>query len=318
MKYIIIISGSLLLLAIVLTILLYSILKVKNQKKPLKKVTNEPFFINEEHNKEKWWVSKDGNFEKKWMEVQDYDFSIKYFNYEENFSKGFLNSKFIRTKIFLSDIMDIKSAKKTIEKLEFYSNCLENIWWNKYKILLTTSFNEIPKITQAPEYFFYKYYFKFISKLRNIMISYLTEYIIPNVIITELKQDKYKKFNINIANDPKSNILFAFEQVAQEADDYSEIIHEEFNKELKQKGPEWKIDYSTNKDPLSLFLPEEIIKKNMMRNKILNLSKKYNIPFKGNIQETVDKLEKHLNSVEQDKINSIKQLVITFKEQNNA
>ncbi|QHX36558.1 hypothetical protein [Spiroplasma sp. BIUS-1] len=293
------------------------VFRFKKPKKVLKQVTNQPFFINEEHNKEKWWISKDGSFEKKWMEVQDYDFKIRYFDYEENFSEGFLNSKFVRTKIFLYEIMDIKTVNKTIDRIKLYTTCLENIWWKKYKILLTTSFNEMPQITQAPVYFFYKYYLKFISKLRKIMVSYLCEYIIPNVIITELSQDKYKKYKINISNDPKKNILFAFEQVAQEADDYSTLIHEEFNKELREKGPEWSVDYSS-KDALTLFLPEEIVKKNMLRKKIVLLSKKYKIPFNGNIEEGVKNLETYLNSVEQDKINSIKQLVTTYKEEVNG
>ncbi|WP_338985505.1 hypothetical protein [Spiroplasma endosymbiont of Diplazon laetatorius] len=318
MYYAIGVAVFIVLLAITLTVTICIVLKIKKPKKILKQVTNQPFFINQEHNKEKWFVSKDGTFEKKWMEVQDYDFKIRYFDYEENFSKGFLNSKFIRTKIFLYEIMDIKSVNKTIERIQLYTTCLENIWWNKYKILLTTSFNEMPQITQAPEYFFYKYYFKFISKLRKIMISYLCDYIIPNVIITELNQEKYKKYKINISNDPKKNILFAFEQVAQEADDLSNQIHEEFNIELSQKGSEWKIDYSTKKDPLSLFLPEEIVKKNMLRKKIVTLSKKYKIPFNGNIEETVQNLQIYLNSVEQDKINSIKQLVTNFNDELNV
>ncbi|AUM62550.1 hypothetical protein [Spiroplasma monobiae] len=315
MYYAIGVSAFILFIAITLIIAISVVIKVKKPKKVLKQITSHTYFTNETHGKEKWWVSKDGNFEKKWMEVQDYDFKIRYFDYEENFSEGFLNSKFVRTKIFLYDLMDINAVNKTIDRIKLYANCLENIWWKKYKILLTTSFNEMPQITQAPEYFFYKYYFKLISKLRKVMSTYLCEYIIPNVIITELSQDKYKKYKINISNDPKKNILFAFEQVSQEADDFSNEIHEEFNKELAQKGPEWKVDYSTKNDPLSLFLPEEIVRKNMLRKKIVVLSKKYKIPFNGNVEETVKKLEIYLNSVEQDKINSIKQLVSSFKEE---
>ncbi|AGR41009.1 hypothetical protein [Spiroplasma taiwanense] len=115
----------------ILISILFTILKVffsKKNKKTVKQITEKNYFINESHKNEKWWVFTSGFFEKKWFKSQNHIFKIKYFNYSENFSKGFLNSSFIETKKILKKFINRKEIKNLIQDLKIYINCLENIW----------------------------------------------------------------------------------------------------------------------------------------------------------------------------------------------
>ncbi|QGS51797.1 hypothetical protein [Spiroplasma tabanidicola] len=235
--------------------------KNKRKVKTVEEIINEPFFVNEEHKKENWWISKDGSFEKKWLLKQDFDYKVDFFEYYENFSNGFFSSKFIRTKYVLVELMDLKSINKTVDRLNSYSNCLENIWWKKYKPLFEKQFKEVYSITSAPVYFFYKYYFKFVYDLKNVLAHYMTTIIIPNTIFSELKAKHLKSLEINKNVDYQKNINFAFEQVKIIAELLENKIKEEFKKELITKGKEWKFDYNEENAFKFIFEEDSFIKR---------------------------------------------------------
>ncbi|AHI52724.1 hypothetical protein [Spiroplasma culicicola] len=308
------IIGGAILIVILLTSILYSQIKAKNKDKHIEQITREPYFVNEKHTKEKWWVSKDGLLEKNWMKGQDYDFKVSIFNYYENFSEGFFNSKFVRTKSFLLQIMDVKSVNRTIERLKIHAGCLENIWWRKYKILMNSSFNDMPKVTKAPEYFFYKYYFEFIYQLRKIMSDYLTNHIIPNTIFLELKPIYYKQYGIKKVDDPQKNIVFAFNQVSQDANALSDRLHSEFTLELAAKGAQWTVDYKSTNDLLIMLQPDHYIQKLFLKDKIWKLTKKYKLPATGDLDEAIQNLENHIKSIEENNVNQVREYIDRYQE----
>ncbi|QEH61708.1 hypothetical protein SCHIN_v1c05110 [Spiroplasma chinense] len=305
-------------LVLTFTILFYLVLKGKKKEKNIEQITREPYFVNEKHTKENWWVSKDGVLEKNWMKGQDYDFKVAVFDYYENFSEGFFNSKFVRTKSFLLKIMDVKSVNRTIERLKIHAGCLENIWWRKYKILMTTSFKEMPLVTKSPEYFFYKYYFQFIYELRNVLADYLVNHIIPNTIFLELKPIYYKQYGIQKVDDPQKNIVFAFNQVSQEAEVLVERMQSEFNEELNEKGKDWIIDYKTKSDLLVMLQPDQYIQKLFLKEKIWKMTKKFKLPLTDDLDEAIRNLEEHIKKIEEDKINQVREYIDRYQELKGA
>ncbi|AUB31439.1 hypothetical protein [Spiroplasma floricola] len=314
MYYIFTVLGSLFLLWLIIVLVILKFLKI-NKTKKIREDKNHFFYISKSHIKGKWWASNDGKLEKKWMEIQECDFEITNFDYKENFSKSFLNSNFKKTRLFLYKKISKKLENKVIKKIKFYTNCLENIWFKKYKIMFTNLFNEISGITEAPEYFFYKYYFRFISEIRNKMIEKLCQIIIPSIIANNLTDENIKKEPTS--NEYEKNIFITLEKISLFAEEFWNLMNKKRKEEIKEKGHDWKVNYSSKNDFLNSFLPKEMIKKKMLRENIIILAKKYKIPFDGNVIETIKLLEKYSNSVEKDVINSIKLLIFAYIDEIN-
>ncbi|QBQ07566.1 hypothetical protein SGLAD_v1c03670 [Spiroplasma gladiatoris] len=264
------------------------LIKKNNNKKIVKQITKIPYFTNEGHGKEKWWVSNKGELEKKGIKSQDFNYKIAFFNYYENFSKDFFNSKYVRTKSYLIKFLDIKSTNKTIAKLKLYTKCLENIWWKKYRIFMKESLEEIPTLTSSPAYFFYKYYFMFLQELRKTLAFYLTNHIIPNTIFLELKTIHFEKFGIRKVSDPKKNIAFAFMQVVKESETLIDRLSKQFFDELENKGKDWSIDYKNNHEIKNVFKENDYIKKIYLKQKSKTNKKKYNVKQNVNNNQTKD------------------------------
>ncbi|AOG60275.1 hypothetical protein SHELI_v1c03200 [Spiroplasma helicoides] len=286
---------AIIFIASLITIVSYVIILKINKSKKTNTDFVETYFIDENNKNKNWWVSKDGALEKIWLKAQDYDFKIAIFNYYENFSEGFFNSKFVKTKkLLLENSFELSEVNKIINKITKYNNCLENIWWKKYKTIFKQLSKSINEKTASPEYFFYKYYFKFIHGLRSILSNYLTLYIIPNAILLELKPTQYDKFKINTKKNLYHYIKGSFERVAKETNELYNSIINEMNEEISLKGKNWILDYQSKDDLFKELQPEYYIKKMFLREMVYKFSKVYNIPLNKSLQEAIEDLKNYL------------------------
>ncbi|WP_235443373.1 hypothetical protein [Spiroplasma litorale] len=252
----------------------------------------------------KWWVSKKGKIENFWNITQNKKVDLKLLGIKEYFNKNFCNSNYLFVWRKLYKNFGYKVAQNIVNKLKNYNNIIENLWFKFYKPKLNNRLKKLKLNLQSPEYFFYKYYFLFIYKSRELIVNQIITNILPAILKEELTKEtlnEYEEF-INIKNiDPDYCIKNAYLSIKKDLLLLFERINYECDLEISNKGKEYAIDYS-NINIIFDIIPIEHLSKIIFNQKFIKLAKKFKINMseskKQDIEELIDKLK--INKIDYD------------------
>jgi hypothetical protein len=194
---------------------------------------------------EKWSISSSKIFDQIWFANQKRKYSIMIFEFNEKFENTIFMPALFGTRKFLLNFLKGNDVKNVANELTDILRGLEGIWFNKYRQLFEKFFAKVVNETHAPEYFFFKYYYQFLTAFRTISILLCTDVIIPNVILANAP--------INIAEQYEIATIDYYGNIKNSIHIFSSIVEEIFKKTIDQyenelilKGKTWSIDYEFN------------------------------------------------------------------------
>ncbi|AHI53715.1 hypothetical protein SSABA_v1c03030 [Spiroplasma sabaudiense Ar-1343] len=264
----------------------------------IKQIQFKEVFFNWEKNKPfyKWEISRNGKIEKTWRKTQKKKFKINELNIVEIFNKKFANSKFKNLQHFLKANMNANLSAITLQRVKYFTCCLENIWFQKYLPKFEKININLEEISTDSKLLFYPQYLIFISKLRNSIINNVVELIIPSVVSFGLLESEN---NFNVKEEmrrAKNFIKVAFSNVKIETAENFKAVNNEIIKLYKQHGNENNNNLSDN------FLTEinskEVFKANFLRYEFIKASRTLKLRTQTNMKKAFQKYQLSLAKAE--------------------
>lgn len=204
---------------------------------------------------EKWTVSSSKTFDQMWISSQKRKFNVNLFEYVEKFENSLFIPALFGTRKFLLNFLKGNDVKNVALELNEIFSGLEGIWFNKYRNLFQKFFAKTVVETKAPEYFFYKYYYQFLTALRTVSILLITDVIIPNIVLANAPYNISEQYEI-ASVDYYGNIRNSITIFSNIIEDVFKKTIDQYNSELVLKGRNWEINYEeTDFDFATIIAP---------------------------------------------------------------
>lgn len=203
------------------------------------------FSINSNWKSEKWSISTSKSFDQIWESNQKKKFAVNMFEFNERFDNLIFTPALFETRKFLLNFLKGNDVKNVTLELNAIFRGLEGIWFNKYRILFEKFFKKVIVETSAPEYFFYKYYYQFVTALRTVGILLVTDVIIPNIVLSNAPyniSEQYEIASVDYYGNIRNSIII-FNNIIE--DIFKKTI-DQYNSEIVLKGRNWSIDYENS------------------------------------------------------------------------
>ncbi|AKU79552.1 hypothetical protein [Spiroplasma turonicum] len=296
-------TSALLFLLLIFLIFLIFLIKDKKIIYYLNEVPEN--FIYKKYYKEDWHLFKN-KIEELWDLTQNKIVKLSILSTYEYFNLGLCNSRYLKVWKKLKKNFGFLVAYKVCKELKNYNKIIENIWHKKYYTIFKDLYFIVKNETASPNYFFYKYYFLFIYKMRQIIIESINNFILPAILVKYIPNNiiiEYEEFQVISKIEYNDYIEKAFLNVNSKLNKaYSSII-QEYKNELLIKGNNWVVDFN-NKSIIFEMFPLKHFKKIIFNQSFFKLAKR----FKINIS---DYLVDDINSL----INTLKENNVDFDEE---
>jgi hypothetical protein len=180
---------------------------------------------------------------------------IPWFSYVEKFELPLFYPSLFATRKILSKTIPVKNQKELVRLINKIETGLYGIWENKYKPLFSEFLDKTIKTTKAPEYYFSKYYYEFLTSLRLSTILLITDVVIPNLLLINLPHIYLEEQNIET--------MGSFENITRSIGVYDQLmattyrsIMQKFTEEVAANGADFVIKYKKDYHELiSMVMP---------------------------------------------------------------